>query len=109
MTPNKSPSTVKMRYPPITCVPAPKSGKDTNSMAAKTHSRYMCAAGNLRWRAPNRPARACRNDLTVSYTVLGTPTLVMYMIDSRGSSEGRAESNTAGSAWSFFKSSVTYL
>lgn len=56
----------------------------------------MPRKGNLRCIAPSRLPRACRKFFTVSYTIEGTPTDVMYMIDSRGSSIGRVERSSAG-------------
>jgi len=47
MTPNKQPSTVKILYPPIVCVPAPNSGKLQSSMAANTYNKIMCTFGNF--------------------------------------------------------------
>ena len=50
--------------------------------------------GNLRV-APSRLPRLPQV-FTVSYTMDGTPTDVMYMIDSSGSSIGRVERSSAG-------------
>ena len=51
--------------------------------------------GNLRCMAPSLSPRAWRRFFTVSYTIEGTPTEVMYMILSSGSSIGRVERSSA--------------
>jgi hypothetical protein len=86
--PNMIPSMVKMLYPPMDWVPAPKTGKEDSSMTANSHKSERCSGGNFFCNAPSLVALACLRDRTVSYIDDGTPTLVRYRTISRGSSMG---------------------
>mmetsp|Transcript_35387 Transcript_35387/g.117266 ORF Transcript_35387/g.117266 Transcript_35387/m.117266 type:complete len:237 (-) Transcript_35387:636-1346(-) len=97
-----------VRIEALPAEPAPSRGKASSSIIASRYSRPIPSAGNLRCIAPRRYPRAWRRFLTVSYTTDGTPTEVMYMIDSRGSSIGLEERSCAGGTSSCLRSRLTY-